>query len=334
MSTPHARLTAVAVHLPDHTLTTAELEDRLAEHNPGLTVPRGLVTRFSGVRRRHLAPPTELPSDLAVAAARKLWARSGADPGRVDLLLYAGVCLDVLEPATGHVVAAKLGLDCPVIDVRNACNGVCNAIEIADAFIASGAYRTVLVACGETCTKVMPWTIGGHQEYVDHAAAFTLSDAGAALLLEADAEPGVLVRRFVARSAAWRAATVPLAYGSGGTRTGGFVVDGVALAEGVGGIPGDTLRTVLADHGLTWDDLAAVCVHQAALPALWATCDHFGIPRDKVVVTIADHGNVAAATLPLQLARLTGTGRVRRGDLVALVGVASGVSVGLVVLRW
>ncbi|XVQ09779.1 3-oxoacyl-ACP synthase III family protein [Spirillospora sp. CA-255316] len=339
MSTTHTRLAAVAAHLPETTLTTAELEDLLAERNPGLDVPRGLILDGSGVRRRHVADPSERPSDLAVAAGRKLLDDHGVYPDDLDLLIYAGVSADAVEPATAHMVAAKLGAHCPVFDVRNACNSVLNAIELADTLITCGRYRRVLICCGEQPTAITPWDVDSAEEFLTVAASYTVSDVGAALLLEAGASPGVLAHGFSAHSAAWEAAVVPLLEASsdpltGPPRFGPLLVNGIKLLRGFEKIDPTVFHKPLADLGLTWDDCAAICVHQASLPMLWKFCDHVGIPPGKVVVTIAQHGNLVAATLPVQLAMAVESGRVRRGDLVALIGLASGVSAGIAVVRW
>jgi 3-oxoacyl-[acyl-carrier-protein] synthase-3 len=339
MSTCHTRLAGVAVHLPETTLTTAELEDRLAARNPGLDLPRGVVLGGSGVRRRHVAFPEDTASDLAVRAARRLLEENGLRPEDLDLIIYAGVTFETVEPATGHVVAAKLGTGCPVFDVRNACNGVLNAVQVADALIRDGQHRRVLVCCGELPTALTPWTLSGVEEFYAVAAHYTVSDAGAALLLEASSEPGVLACRFAANSAGWEAAVVPL-HGfttdpwTGPATLGTLRVDSVRMARAFMGIDPAVFHKPLADLGLTWDDFAAVCVHQASLPALWMFCDRVGIPPGKVVVTIARHGNLVTATLPAQLAQAVDAGRVRSGDLVALVGLAGGVSAGIVVARW
>ncbi|MFG2016064.1 3-oxoacyl-ACP synthase III family protein [Actinomadura geliboluensis] len=336
---PFTRLAAVAAHLPETTLTTAELEARLAERNPGLDVPRGLILKASGVRRRHVAAPEDGPSDLAAAACRKLLDGAGVAAADVDLLIYAGVSADVVEPATAHLVAARLGAQCPVFDVRNACNGVLTAIELADALIIGGRYRRVLVCCGELPSAITPWRVGGVEEFYAVAAGYTVSDVGAALLLEAGSAPGVLAHRSAAHSAAWEGAVVRVLDASSDPATpaphyGPLLVDARALLRGFESIDPALFRKPLTDLGLTWDDCAAVCVHQASLPMLWKFCDHAGIPPGKVVVTIVQHGNMVAATLPVQLAIAVETGRVRRGDLVALVGLASGVSAGIVLARW
>ncbi|GGL13869.1 3-oxoacyl-ACP synthase [Sphaerisporangium melleum] len=335
----HTRLAGVAAYLPETTLTTSELEDLLAERNPGLDLPRGLIADHSGVRRRHVAAPQDKPSDLAVRAARRLLDDEGVLAGDLDLILYAGVSSDAVEPATGHVVAAKLGAGCPVFDVRNACNSVLNAIQVADALIATGRHRRVLVCCGEMPTAGTPWVVSGVEEFITVAASYTVSDVGAAVLLEAATAPGVLAHRFAAHSAGWQAAVAPVLNlttdpWADRPTIGPLVVDTAALVGGIGDIDPAVFHKPLADLGLTWDDFAAICVHQATLPGLWWFCEHAGIPEGKVVVTVTRHGNLVAATLLVQLARVVAAGRVRRGDLVALVGLASGASAGIVVVRW
>ncbi|MBD3146768.1 3-oxoacyl-ACP synthase III family protein [Microbispora bryophytorum] len=337
--TLHTRLAGVAAHLPETTLSTAELEDRLADRNPALDLPRGLIHDHSGVRRRHIAPPHEKPSDLAAHAARRVLEECDLQAADLDLLIYAGVSSDAVEPATGHIVAAKIGACCPVFDVRNACNSVLNAIQVADALISGGRHRRVLICCGELPTAGTPWTLSSAEEYVTVAASYTVSDAGTAVLLEAAAEPGVLAHRFSAYSAGWPAAVSAVDNLTSDPQAdrptiGPLTVDSAQLVRGFENIDYAVFHKPLADLGLTWDDFAAICVHQASLATLWWFCDQVRIPQGKVVVTIAQHGNLVASTLLVQLARVVGSGRVRRGDLVALVGLASGASAGIVVVRW
>ncbi|WP_043622914.1 3-oxoacyl-ACP synthase III family protein [Nonomuraea candida] len=339
MTAVHSRLAGVAAHLPQATMSTAELEDRLAARNPALKLPRGVIHSGSGVRRRHIAAPHEKPSDLAVHAARTLLAEQDLRADDLDLIIFAAVTMDVIEPATAPIVAAKLGAGCLAFDVRNACNSVLNAIQVADALIAARRHRRVLICSGEMATAFMPWTLSGTKEFFSFAAAYTVGDAGAALLLEAAAEPGVLGHRFTAYPAGWEAATVRALNLTTDPEADWPVIEpltvnGVELARSLERTDLTVLPKAIAELGLAWDDFAAICVHQASLPALWKFCEHVGIPPDKVVVTIAQHGNLIAATLPVQLAQAVAAGRVRRGDLVALVGLASGFSAGIVVVRW
>ncbi|MEV4012211.1 3-oxoacyl-[acyl-carrier-protein] synthase III C-terminal domain-containing protein [Nonomuraea angiospora] len=345
----YAHVTGLAVHLPEESLTTPELEELPAARNPGTRIPRGVIEQASGVERRHVAAPGQTAAGLAAAAARTLLEQTGHVLPVIDLIIYAGVSVDAVEPATAHMVAAELGASCPVFDVRNACNSVLNAVELADTLITAGRYRTVLIVCGEVATPVIRRQVESNADFAAVGPSYTVSDSGTAMLLEASAVPGVLGHRFCASSAHWDTATpspkpsaspttaplLPVTRSvSDGYQVGACTVDPVGPAVGVHKLDRSVLRAPLAERGLDWDDLAAICVHQASLPSLHAFCEAAGIPLGKVVVTIAEHGNLVASTIPVQLHQAVQSGRVQRGDLVALVGVASGVSAGTVLLRW
>ncbi|WP_346109246.1 3-oxoacyl-ACP synthase III family protein [Nonomuraea maheshkhaliensis] len=331
----YAHVAGVAVHLPERSMSTAELEERLAESSPGVRIPRGLIEQATGVQRRHLAAPGQTAATMAVAAARQVMEETGLAAPSLDLIIFAGVSCDAVEPATAHMVAAELGAGCPVFDVRNACNSVLNAIELADALIAAGQYRTILIACGEIATSSVRWRVESPDDFVAAIPSYTVSDSGTALLLQAAAAPGVVAHRFCANSSHWPAAVMPITPApEGGFEVAPFRVDFVDLAVGVRKLDHAALTGPLTERGLDWDDLAAICVHQASLASLNLICELAGIPLDKVEVTIVEHGNLVASSLPAQLHQAIRAGRVQRGDLVALVGLASGVSAGTVLLRW
>ncbi|MEV8515120.1 3-oxoacyl-[acyl-carrier-protein] synthase III C-terminal domain-containing protein [Dactylosporangium sp. NPDC051484] len=334
-----ARLVGVAVHLPESRLDNAELVRRVSSASDGFVPPADLVRRLAGVTTRHLMPDDWQASDLAVAAAGKLLAETGTAVGEVDLLMFASASQDLCEPATGHIVAAKLGASCPVFDVKNACNSVLNAIELADALIAAGRYRRILIACGEAPSRAIRWRVADLAQYLSAFAGYTMSDAGAALLLApgpaGPADPGVLACAFTADSTAWQVGTLPgggSAFPRDPERT-YFELDGAGLRkafEALGPeLPLETLRRL----GLRWEDFAVVAAHQVSLDYLEVFRSGLGIPQDRLVVTLPDHGNVASASLPLQLVRAREESRCGPGDLVALVGLAGGVSLGIVVLR-
>ncbi|MEU5691815.1 ketoacyl-ACP synthase III [Actinosynnema sp. NPDC020468] len=324
------RLAGVAVHLPERRLSTAEVEGRLAPFVP----PAGLIHRLTGVESRHVMADDEQASDLAAAAARKLLADTGTEPGEVDLLLFASASQDLVEPATAHIVAAKLDLRCPVMDVKNACNSVLNAIEVADALIGAGRYRTVLIASGEAPSRAVRWEVGGLTEFLRAFPGYTLSDAGAAVLLT-EGESGVLGCGFTADSTKWDVGTLP----GGGSwhprdpEHSYFAMDGARLKSAFLGLGRDVLDRTLERLGLTWDDFAMIGVHQVSLPYLDVFAQRVGVPTDRLVITLPEHGNVASASLPLQLVTALQLGRCGPGDLVALVGLAGGVSLGIVVVR-
>lgn len=326
-------LAGVAVHLPEHRMTSTEVEARIGPYVP----PPGLLRRLTGIRARHVMADHEQASDLAIAAARKLLAETGTAATDVDLLLFASASQDMVEPATAHIVAAGLELGCPVMDVKNACNSVLNGIEVADALIATGRYRTVLVASGEAPSRAVRWDVGSLGEFVRAFPGYTLGDAGAALLMTAGAPPsgGVLGSAFTADSRHWDVGTLP----AGGSRHPRdpertyFEMDGARLKDAFLGLGTGVLDKTLDGLGLRWADFAVVCVHQVSLPYLEVFTERAGVPADKLVVTLPEHGNVASASLPLQLATALELGRCGPGDLMALVGLAGGVSLGIVVIR-
>ena len=349
MPTPAAVLAGVGVHLPERTVEVADAERDLHRRSPHAAPRLPMVSRLTGVRRVHVLPDDWDASDLAVAAAAKLLAEQGLGPDDVDLLLFASASQDMVEPATSHIVAAKLGVRAPVMDVKNACNSVVNAIEVAEALVARGRYGTVLVACGEAPSRAVRWDVPDRATYLLSAPGYTMSDAGAALLLRrataADAGAvdgagraaprGVLAAAFAAESRHWDVGMLP----GGGTahprdvdRT-YFEIDGGRLREAFLALGPDVVLRALAEAGVTWDDVALVAVHQVAVAYLDDVRAALGLPDGRTLLTVADHGNVASATLPLQLATALESGRVGPGDVVVLVGLAGGISLGAVVVR-
>ncbi|MEU8202065.1 ketoacyl-ACP synthase III [Streptosporangium sp. NPDC049046] len=312
-----ARITGVATYLPERTVSSADVERRIE----GYTPHRGVVERLTGIRRRHVARDDQQASDLAVEAAREL------DHSDVDLLVFASASQDMIEPATAHIVAAKLGLSCPVFDVKNACNSMLNGIQIAEALILTGAHRKVLVCSGEIPSRAIRWRVRDRAQFVDSFAGYTLSDTGAAVTVAADLERGIFYRDFAADSTAWAIGTLP---GGGSAHPRDleysyFRGDGRRLKDAFEAIGPDIFLNALKRTGLTWDDFAVVAVHQVALPYLRFLAEVLDIPEDRLVVSLPEHGNCASTTLPLQLT----LGDWRPGDRVALLGLGGGISTGV-----
>ncbi|MEU9832211.1 ketoacyl-ACP synthase III [Streptosporangium sp. NPDC048047] len=312
-----ARITGVATYLPERTLSSAEVERRIEGYVP----QRGIVERLTGIRARHVAHDDQQASDLAAEAARRL------DHDGADLLIFASASQDMVEPATAHIVAAKLGLSCPVFDVKNACNSMLNGIQVAEALILSGAHRRVLVCSGEVPSRAVRWRVRDRTQFAESFAGYTLSDAGAAVLVTADAGRGIFYRAFAADSTAWEVGTLP---GGGSAHPRDeeysyFRGDGRRLREAFELAGPDIFRNALKRTGLGWDDFAVVAVHQVALPYLRVLAETLEIPADRLVVSLPEHGNCASATLPLQLA----LGGWRPGDRVALLGLGGGISTGV-----
>ncbi len=334
MLSASARISGIGIHLPEATRTTAQTELDLRAANPSLKLATGLIGRMTGVERVHVRPDGWQTSDLAVEAAREALAES---PGPIDLLLFASASQDLIEPATSHIVAAKLGLDCPVMDVKNACNSVINAMQVAEALIASGQYRRVLIASGEQPSHAVRWEVRDHEQFIRSFPGYTMSDGGAAVILEATDDPGagILDSQFVAVSRHWDIGTLPTG-GSMNPRSvehAYFDMDGAGLQRAFLELGPEPVLALLERNGLSWDDFDLIAIHQVALPYLPPIFERLGVAADKSVITIADHGNLASVTLPLQLHRARERNMVGPGSLVLLIGLAGGISLGLMVAR-
>lgn len=351
---PVAVLAGVSVHLPERTVQVADAERALARSSRPGAVPRlPMVSRLTGVQQVHVLPDDWNASDLAVAASLTLLAAQGLDVADVDLLIFASASQDMVEPATSHIVAAKLGVRAPVMDVKNACNSVLNALEVAEALVATGRYATVLVACGEAPSRAVRWDVPDRATYLLSAPGYTMSDAGAAVLVQrapghgegsgpahgtcacSDRPRGILASAFGAESSHWDVGMLP----GGGTafprdldRT-YFEIDGSRLRDAFLALGPGVILDALVRAGLTWDDVALVAVHQVAVAYLADVHEALGLPEDRTIVTVAEHGNVASATLPLQLVTALESGRVGPGDVVLLVGLAGGISIGAMAVR-
>ena len=333
MHTSRSRVAGLGVYLPETTRSTQQTEADLRRHNPTLNLATGMIGRITGVKSVHLRPHGWQTSDLAVAAARRALDDS---PGPIDLLLFASASQDLIEPATSHIVAAKLGLDCPVMDIKNACNSFLNAMQVADALITSGQYGRVLIASGEQPSHAVRWRLDSKLQFLRSFPGYTMSDGGAAVILErSDSEAGILGSTFVAVSSHWQIGTL----GTGGSmdphaRNGShFDMDGPALQQAFLDLGPDAVLATLQKLDLDWSDFDLVAIHQVALPYLPPIFERLGVADDKTVITIEDHGNLASVTLPLQLLLARDAGRIREGSLIALIGLAGGISLGVMVLR-
>lgn len=331
---PHtrSRIAGLGVYLPRDIRTTAQTETALRERNPGLKLATGMIGRLTGVKSVHLRPEGWQTSDLAAAASRDALADS---PGPIDLLIFASASQDLIEPATSHIVASKLGLDCPVMDVKNACNSVLNALQVADALIQTGQYRRVLIASGEQPSHAVRWQLESKEQFLRSFPGYTMSDGGAAVILEASDDAGILGSTFVAVSSNWNIGTL----GTGGSMDphavngSHFDMDGPALQKAFLDLGPDAVLETLRKLDLDWADFDLVAIHQVALPYLPPIFDRLGVASDKSIITIEEHGNLASVTLPLQLLLAREAGMIQAGSLVALIGLAGGISLGVMVVR-
>jgi 3-oxoacyl-[acyl-carrier-protein] synthase-3 len=220
----------------------------------------------------------------------------------------------------------------PVFDLKNACNGVLNGLEVADAFIRAGQYRRILVTSAEVSTRETRRALDDPADVLTALPSLSTGDMGSAVLVEARDRPGILGSRFFANSWGWRAATLPNPYVNHRT-LGHLRIDSAGLVASFDGMP-ERLAQAMTELGVKAGDLDFACVHQPSVAFTRLACEWAGLTAEQILPTFPQHGNVATNTIPLQLAMALETGRLRRGDLVGLFGFASGASLGVMVCEW
>ncbi|WP_371498368.1 ketoacyl-ACP synthase III [Kitasatospora sp. NBC_00374] len=328
---PRVGITAVGACLPAQVLTSQQLQDEVAGGS-GLRLPGGMFEKATGIRTRHFAADGEYASTLALGAARRALHSAGLDPLDIDLLLFASATRDVCEPATAHLVQAELGSRAHAFDISNACNSFLNGIDTARAMILAGRARRALVVTGETPSRAMRRDPGGLAEFRAGFAGYTFGDAGAAVVVEAVERGGILDIETETASEHWEVGGIP---GGGSRHPRGdeysyFRGGGKELRGVFEKIGGDILTRVAARTGLGWDAYARVLVHQVTLPYLERFVELTGVPAEKLVVTVDRLGNLASATLGVQLEQIRA--ELTPGERVLLVGLGGGVS--LMTMVW
>jgi 3-oxoacyl-(acyl-carrier-protein) synthase III len=332
-----ARVAAVAAYLPPIVRTNREVEALIAAASPDFRVSPDVIGTVTGVQTRRVASDGTNSSDLAVEACRRALEKSEVSPREVDLLIFAAGSQDFIEPATANVVQRKLGATCPVFDLKNACNSFLNGLQVASALIQAGSYRRVLVAVGETPSRCIRWAIPDRREFKLSFPSYTLGDAGAAaLLVPSDDERGIFYSAFQSATAYWDLAMLP---GGGSMHPRGdeylyFRGDGARLKEALAAIGPGILQQALTASGTTYDDYARILIHQVTNSFLDKVLAAGGLPRDKVVVTLPEYGNMVAASLPVAFSLAEERGEIRPGDRVLWFGQASGISLGVVLMQW
>ncbi|MFJ2899108.1 3-oxoacyl-ACP synthase III family protein [Streptomyces sp. NPDC087218] len=321
-----AGITAVASCLPEREVTSRQLQADVAAAS-GLSLPARMLERATGIVSRRAAARDEYASTLAVRAGRVALARAGLTPCDVDLLVFASATRDVAEPATAHIVQAELGSRAHALDVTNACNSFVNGIDTARAMILSGRARRALVVTGETPSRAVRHAPSGPGQLRDGFAGYTFGDAGAAVVLEPVERGGILDVDTETHSEHWAVGGI---FGGGSRHPRGdeytyFHGDGGELREVFEKVGVSALDRMRQRTGLVWGDFRHILVHQVTVPYLERFVELTGVPRDRLVVTVPELGNMASATLGVQL-DLVHEG-LEAGDRVLFVGLGGGVSI-------
>ncbi|MCC6008782.1 MAG: ketoacyl-ACP synthase III [Rhodobacteraceae bacterium] len=312
-------------YLPERVVENAEFEASLD------TSDEWIRTR-TGIERRHFAAPSETTTDLALAAARRALEDGGFGPDDIDAIVLATSTPTSTFPSTATQVQAGLGMRRGfAFDVQAVCAGFIFGMASAHAMIVSGQARRVMVIGAETFSRILDWS--------DRATCVLFGDGAGALILEAQEGTGGPEDRGILGIDLHSDGTYRgLLYVDGGvssTQTAGFLrMQGPELFKHAVVKLAETADAALARAGLESGAVDWVVPHQANLRIIRSTAQKLGVPMERVVVTVQDHGNTSAASIPLAMSVARADGRIRKGQLVLAEGIGGGLAWGAVALRW
>lgn len=321
-------LRAVGAYLPERVVSNDEL---------ALTVDTSdeWIRERTGIRCRHLAAPGELTSDLATAAARRALDRAGIAAEAVDLIIVATSTPDHTFPATATAVQRKLGVGPGIaFDLQAVCAGFAYALATADNFIKAGQAETALVIGAETFSRILDWNDRGTCVlFGDGAGAMVLTSDAAADTKDGVPDQGILATQLAADGRHY--AHLQVDGGPSATQTVGHLrMNGREVFRHAVIQLSASAEAALQAAGLGIADVDWLVPHQANKRIIDAVGKRLGIARAKVVVTVEDHANTSAASIPLALAQLDASGRLRRGDLLLMNAMGGGFAWGAVLARW
>ncbi len=322
--TRRAVVTGVGHYLPERVVPNSEFEATLD------TTDEWIRSR-SGIERRHFAAEGETTSDLATHAARAALADAGCEADDVDAIVLATSTADLTFPSAATMVQSELGMTRGfAFDVQAVCAGFVYALANANALILSGQAERVLVIGAETFSRIMDWT--------DRSTCVLFGDGAGAVLLEARDGTGTAEDRGILSvdlNSDGRYKDLLYVDGGVSTQTTGHLrMQGNQVFRHAVEKLAKTAETALEKVGLGADDVTWIVPHQANIRIIQGTARKMGLDMDRVVVTVQDHGNTSAASIPLALSVGKARGQIKPGDLVVTEAIGGGLAWGAVVLRW
>ena len=328
MTTPtprHSRISGTGSALPPQRLSNADLVAR--QPADGIESSDDWIVERTGIRARHFVDDTQNASDLAVEAARRALEAAQLTGADIDLIIVATSTPDMVFPSTATIVQRKLGIlhGCPAFDVQAVCSGFVYALTVADAMVRAGSARNALVIGAEVFSRIL--------DFKDRTTCVLFGDGAGAVVLSASDTPGILATDLHADGRHLDILCVP------GTVSGGRIsgvpllrMDGQAVFKLAVGVLEKTARASLEKAGRTEADIDWLIPHQANIRIMQGTARKLKLPLEKVIVTVDQHGNTSAASIPLALDAGVRDGRIRRGETLLLEGVGGGFTWGSVLL--
>ena len=323
--TRYSRITGTGSYLPPRRVTNAELVADLASR--GIESSNEWIVERTGIQARHFADAAVACSDLALEAARHALQAASLRAQGIDLIIVATSTPDMVFPSTAAILQHKLGASgCPAFDVQAVCSGFVYALTVADAMIRAGTARRALVVGSEIFSRLL--------DFNDRTTCVLFGDGAGAVVLEASETPGILASDLHADGRHVGILCVP-GHVSGGQIAGRplLTMDGPAVFKLAVGVLESAARATLDKAGLKESDIDWLIPHQANIRIMQGTARKLKLPLERMVVTVDQHGNTSAASIPLALDYAVRAGQIKEGETVMLEGVGGGFTWGAVLLK-
>lgn len=323
-----SKIIGTGSYLPAKKVSNQELADQLAKK--GIETSDEWIVSRSGISSRHYADEGEKSSDMGVEAAKKALEAAKLTPNDIDLIILATSTPDFIGgfPSTACVVQNKLGLTngAPAMDVQAVCSGFMYGMSIADSMIKSGAHKNVLVIGAEVFSRIL--------NFDDRTTCVLFGDGAGAVVMSASNEPGVLATKLHADGGYADILSVPGTVQDGAIAGSGYLqMDGQAVFKLAVSVLEKVANEALAQAGLNAEDIDWLIPHQANLRIMHSTAKKMRLPLEKLVVTVDQHGNTSAASIPLALDQAVRDGRVQPGHKILLEGVGGGFTWGAAIVQ-
>ena len=321
----YSRIAGTGSYLPEKVLTNADLE-KMVE-----TSDEWIVSR-SGIRERHVAAEGETTGDLAFHAATRALEAAGLRGDEIELVVLGTTTPDIIFPSTACLLQHRIGANgCPAFDVNAACSGFVYALSIADQFIRTGMVKNALVVGAETLTRMIDWT--------DRGTCVLFGDGAGAVVLKADAEPGIISTHMHAdggkKELLYSPKGVSVGFDTSLPNAGVKVMMAGSdvfkyAVKALDSVVDETLQA----NGLDRHDVDWLIPHQANLRIIEATAKRLDMSMDRVIVTVDRHGNTSSGSVPLALDEAVRSGKVQRGQLLLLEAFGGGFTWGSALIRY
>lgn len=317
----HSKIIGTGSYLPEKILTNQDLESIVDTND-------SWIRTRTGIEQRHIAADNEMASDLAVNACLKAIESADISIDKIDLIIVATTTPDMTFPSTACILQNKIGIkDCPAFDVQAVCSGFVYALATADMFIRAGKYKTALVVGTEIYSRLLDWS--------DRSTCVLFGDGAGAVLITKSDQPGILSNHLHANGSHYNTLSLPGNISHGKIQGNPFVtMEGNTVFKFAVKVMEEIVYEALSENNLQTSDIDWLIPHQANIRIIRSTAKKLGISMEKVVTTIAKHGNTSAASIPLALDLAVRDKRIKPNQYVLLEGVGGGFTWGAVLIRW